>query len=244
VQCGDARSLGALLEEAGLAPNVSIPIPLDFDHIGDLSFGDRIVYAPVRRADGERANLILGLSRDLQVVGWAELSPTTGESTCAVNPWNGLLYIPGRDNTGRLEAYDVSVFVQRFGQPAQWGRRLDVSRTSRLDIQLRTPEGEKDGEGMQGVAFSANGRVYVTRSGDEPYVNSISVYNALTGRRFGSERIWNFPGDGDEIEGLAIHPLGVFYISVNDNDAEFPPFSQDNFDLYTLRFRTLDASEI
>ena len=245
VQHGDVRSLRQLLVEAELAPSTPIPIPLDFDHIGDLGIADPIVYAPVRRTDGEQPNLIMGLSRDLQVVGWAELSMTTGESTCAVNPWNGVLYIPGRDNPGRLEAYNISAFADRFRQPSQWGQVLAIRRMSKVvDIQLLTEEGKKVNEGMQGVAFSANGRIYVTRSGDEPYVNRIFVYSALTGRQFGAERVWNFPGNGDEIEGIAIHPSGVIYVSVNDNDKEFPPFSQDDFDLYTFRFRNLAASEV
>jgi hypothetical protein len=242
VDHGDRRSLRGLLEEAGLAPD--LPVPLDFDHIGDLGFADPIVYLPVRRKDEQRRHVIMGLSRDLRVVGWDELEMSSGESACAINPWNGLLYVPSRDDTGRLEAYDVAAFAERFGRPSQWGRELDVQRASHADIRLRTPAGANDGEGMQGVAFSANGRIYVTRSGDEPYINRIFVYNALTGRRFGAARVWNFPGDGDEIEGIEVHPSGVLYVAVNDNDAEFPPFSEDNFDLYTFRFRSLDASQV
>jgi hypothetical protein len=242
VRRGSSRTLGQLLEEAGLS--APLPIPVDYDHIGDLGYSDPLLYAPIRRTDADGPNLIMGLSRDLQVVGWAELSGTTGESTCAINPWNGLLYLPSGDDTGRLEAYTVAALVERFGRPSQWGRRVVLEAAPAANIQLLTPEGAPDGEGMQGLAFSANGRIYVTRSGDEPYINRIFVYNALTGRRFGSERTWNFPGDGDEIEGIAVHPAGALYLSVNDNDAEFPPFSQDNFDLYTLRFRTLGAREI
>lgn len=243
VSRGNRRSLLGLLAEAGLHPGTPLA-PLDFDHIGDLGFADPIVYVPLRRKDGERPNLIMGLSTDLEVVGWSELGATTGESTCAINPWNGLLYVPARDDTGRLEAYGVSTFTERFARRSQWGRPLDLARTSTADIQLRTGDGDNDGGGMQGVAFSANGRVYVTRSGDEPYINRIFVHGALNGRRFGAERIWDFPGDGDEIEGIAVHPSGVLYVGVNDNDAEFPPFTQDDFDLYTFRFRTLASSEV
>jgi hypothetical protein len=240
----DSRNLLELLQEAGLGPDGPLPLPLDFDHIGDLGFSDPIVYLPLRRTDEQRPNLIMGLSADLRVVGWAELELSTGESTCAVNPWNGLLYVPGRDDTGWLQAYDVAAFSERFGRPSQWGRRLEVARADEADIQLLTPQGGNDGEGLQGLAFSANGRIYVTRSGAEPYINRIFVYDALTGRRFGAERVWDFSGDGDEIEGIAVHPSGVLYVGVNDNDAEFPPFSQDDFDLYTFRFRTLDSSEV
>ena len=235
---GDSRSLRELLVEAGLSAD-------DFDHIGDVAFSDAIVYLPMRRAGDQPRHLIMGLSTQLTVVGWAELSATTGESACAINPWNGLLYLPGDDDSGRLEAYDVSAFAERLRQPSQWGRRIDVVRTPGSDIRLRTPEGENEGgDVMQGVAFSANGRIYGARSGDGPFVNRISVYSALTGRRFGDERVWNFPGDGDEIEGLEVHPSGVLYVSVNDNDGETPPLSQDDFDLYTFRYRTLDPSEV
>jgi hypothetical protein len=234
---GDRRSLRALLQEAGLA--AAVPF---FDHVGDLNFASSLVYAPIRRSGGEGPNLMLGLSRDLRVVGWAELPASAGESTCAVNPWSGLLYVPGRDDTGRLEAHGVSAFVRRLGEPSRWGRRLEVVPAPRANIQLRTPAGDDDGEGLQGMSFSANGRIYVTRSGDEPYVNRISVYSALTGRRFGARR-WDFPGDGDEIEGVAVHPAGVLYVAVNENDLE-SPFSQDDFELCTFRFRTLEASEV
>jgi hypothetical protein len=96
---------------------------------------------------------------------------------------------------------------------------------------------------MQGVAFSVNGRVYVTRSlGDGPWNNLIYVYSALTGRRFGEGREWDFPGSGDEIEGIAIHPSGVLYVAVADNDNE--TFDTDDFDLYTFRFRSLGPAEV
>ena len=241
VRRGSGRTLGELLKEAGLSAPPQIPVV--YDHIGDLGYSDPLLYVPIRRTD-DGPNLIMGLSRDLRVVGWAELSGTTGESTCAINPWNGLLYLPRRDDTGRVEAYTVTAFLERFGRSSQWGRRLELQPVSTADIQLLTPEGAHDGEGMQGLAFSANGRIYVTRSGSGPYINRTFVYNLLTGQRFGAERIWNFPGQGDEIEGIAVHPAGVLYVSVNDNDAEFTPFSQDDFDLYTFRYRTLAASEV
>jgi hypothetical protein len=242
VRRGSSRTLGQLLADGELSD--PLPILPTYDHIGDLGYADPLLYAPIRRTDGDGPNLVMGLSRDLRVVGWAELCVTTGESTCAINPWNGLLYLPPRDETGLLEAYNIGPFVERFGRPSQWGRRLELETVPAAKIQLRTPEGACDGEGMQGIAFSANGRIYVTRSGGEPYINRIFVYNALTGQRFGAERTWNFPGRGDEIEGIAVHPAGVLYVSVNDNNAEFPPFSQDNFDLYTFRYRTLAATEV
>jgi hypothetical protein len=42
----------------------------EFDHIG-------------RRTNKKRPHMIMGLSMDLRVIGWAELSMTTGESTGA-----------------------------------------------------------------------------------------------------------------------------------------------------------------
>jgi hypothetical protein len=232
---GSSRHIDDLLEEAGL--------PDEYDHFGDLGFRGSIVYVPVRRVDEERPHLIVGLSTQLRVVGWAELSSTTGESACAVNPWNGYLYVPGRDNSGRLEAYDRSPFDARLGQPSLWGRRLSIARRQASDIRLRTPAGANDGGGIQGFAFSANGRIYVTRSlGDGPWNNLIYAYNALTGRRFGDGREWDFSGSGDEIEGISIHPSGVLYVAVADNDPEW--IDTDDFDLYTFRFPTLAATEV
>jgi hypothetical protein len=36
----------------------------------------------------------------------------------------------------------------------------------------------------------------------------------------------------------------VFYVAVADNDREIPPFQQDDFDLYTFRFRNLSADQV
>lgn len=231
---GPSRHIDELLDEADL--------PRDYDHLGDLGFRDSVIYIPIRRSDRQPPHLLMGLSTDLRVVGWTLLDPATGESTCAVNPWNGLLYLPSLDNSGRLEAYDTSAFDERREQPTQWGREISVTRRS-ADIQLRTPQGEKDRSGMQGISFSANGRIYVTRSlGNGPWNNLIYVYSALTGRRFGDGREWDFSGRSDEIEGISIHPSGVIYVVVADNDPEW--IDTDDFDLYTFRFRTLDASEV
>jgi hypothetical protein len=151
--------------------------------------------------------VIMGLSRDLRVVGLGRTRHVVRRvGVCDQSLERAALCAePGRH---RLEAYDVAAFAERFGRPSQWGRELDVQRASHADIRLRTPAGANDGEGMQGVAFSANGRIYVTRAGDRPYVNRIFVYNALTGRRFGVARVWNFPGDSDEIEGIECPPVG------------------------------------
>jgi hypothetical protein len=232
---GASRHIDELLDEAGLPP--------EYDHLGDLSFKGSVVYVPLRRADDDAPHVIVGVSTQLQVVGWDELSSTTAESVCGFSPWNGLLYLPARDNSGRLEAYDTRGFDERLGQPSQWGRRLSVGRRQLADIQLRTPDGAKDPGGMQGVAFSANGRIYITRSlGDGPWNNLIYVYSALTGRRFGDGREWDFPGRSDEIEGLEVHPSGVLYVIVADNDPEW--IDTDDFDMYTFRFRTLAPAEV
>jgi hypothetical protein len=232
---GASRHIDELLDEAGL--------PSDYDHIGDLAFNNSVVFAPVRRADGDGPHLIVGLSTELHVVGWAELSSTTAESACGFSQWNGLLYVPARDNSGQLEAYDAGAFNARLGQSSQWGRRISVSRRPSDDIQLMRPDGAVDRGGMQGVAFSRNGRIYVTRSlGDGPWNNLIYVYSALTGRRFGDGREWDFPGSSDEIEGIEVHPSGVLFLVVADNDPEW--LDTDDFDMYTFRFRTLMPTEV
>jgi hypothetical protein len=100
-----------LLAEAGLAA--------DFDHIGGLGDADRVVYAPISHESKRPPHLLLGLASDLRVVGYAVLESITGESACAVNPWNGLLYLPSTDEWGRLEAYDISAFGDRFDRPDQ-----------------------------------------------------------------------------------------------------------------------------
>lgn len=231
---GGSRHLDNLLNEAGL--------PADYDHIGDLGYADGIVYAPIRRQSGP-PHQVLGLTPDLQVVGRVQLESTSGESGCAINPWNGLLYLPSAAVSGRLEAYDVSEFRDRLDRPAQWGQPVPTPRRSAADLRLRTPTGTPEPQGVQGVAFSANGRVYVTRSlGDGPWNNLIYIYSVLTGRRFGPGREWDFPGSGDEIEGLAVHPSGVLYVVVADNDNEW--LDTDDFDLYTFRFRSLAPDEV
>lgn len=231
---GARRHLDELLAESGL--------PAKYDHLGDLGFKNHILYAPVRCSDGP-PHLLLGLSETLQVVGWTDLSTATGESACAVNPWTGLLHLPAADNSGRLHAYDITAFEERLGTPSAWGRRLSAVRRADADIELRTPAGISDRGGLQGVAFSPNGRIYVTRSlGEGPWNNLLYVYSALTGRRFGTGREWDFNGSGDEIEGIAVHPSGVLYIVVADNDPEW--LDTDDFDLYALRFRNHPASEV
>jgi hypothetical protein len=232
---GVRRNLDELLDEAGL--------PHEYDHLGDLGFADSVVYVPVRRSAHEPPHLLLGLSTTLQVIGWAELSSTTGESACAVSPWNALLHLPDKNDDGCLEAYDISPFADRLGQPMLWGRRIEVSRRPWADIQLRTLQGARDLLGMQGVAFSANGRIYVTRTFEAvfgTYSNHIYVYSALTGRRLDHSRKWDFSGSMDEIEGIVVHPSGVLYLVVADNNV----VDTDDFDLYTLRFKNLVAAEV
>jgi hypothetical protein len=231
---GSSRHLDDVLDEAGL--------PAAYDHIGDLGYADGIVYAPIRH-ESDPPHQLLGLSRDLRVVGRAELDPTTGESGCAIHPWNGLLYLPSVAVPGRLDAYDITAFRERLDRPAEWGARLPLPRRSAADLRLRTPQGTPEPEGVQGVAFSAHGRAYVTRSlGDGPWNNFIYVYSVLTGRRFGAGREWDFPGSGDEIEGLVVHPSGVLYVVVADNDNEW--LDTDDFDLYAFRFRGLTPYEV
>ena len=123
------------------------------------------------------------------------------------------------------------------------GDSVAVTRRPDDDIQLTTPTGVKDEEGIQGLAFSTNGRIYVTRSlGEGPWNNLIYVYNALTGQRFGEGREWDFSGSNDEIEGISVHPSGVLYVAVADNDTE--AIDTDDFDLYTFRFQHLGIDEV
>jgi hypothetical protein len=59
---------------------------------------------------------------------------------------------------------------------------------------LRQPTAEYAGRHpgaarLQGIAFSASGRIYVTRSlGTGPWNNHIYIYSGLTGRRLGAAR--------------------------------------------------------
>ncbi|SNT48816.1 hypothetical protein SAMN05421812_107143 [Asanoa hainanensis] len=232
---GASRHIDDLLDEAGL--------PDEFDHIGDLGHAGGVVYAPIRHESHEPPHQIFGLSPDLRVVGRARLADTSGESGCAVHPWNGLLYVPSVTVPGRLEAYDVAGFRDRLARPADWGRPILMPRRPLADLLLRTPGGEPEAQGVQGFAFSVNGRAYVTRSlGDGPWNNFVYAYSVLTGRRFGPGREWDFPGRGDEIEGIVVHPSGVLYLVVADNDNE--TFDNDDFDLYTFRFRSLPPDQV
>jgi hypothetical protein len=234
VSLGPSRDLDELLDAADP--------PGEYDHIGDLGFRDSIVYVPIRRATHRPPHLLLGLSTNLWVVGWSLLDEDTGESTCAVSPWNRLLYVPTAEDTGCLVAYDTTAFDERLDRPQDWGGPVRLTRREDADIQLRTPQGTRHRLGMQGLAFSANGRIYVVRSFDAifgAYSNHMYVYSALSGRLLGDSHKVNFPGARDEIEGIEVHPAGVLYVAVNDNDVD-----SDDFHLYSFRFPNLTAAQI
>jgi hypothetical protein len=182
------------------------------------------------------------LSTNLEVVGWSLLEEGTGESTCAVSPWNRLLYVPTAEATGGLVAYDTAAFDERLDRPQDWGRPVQLTRREDADIQLKTPQGTRHLLGMQGLAFSANGRIYVVRSFDSifgTYSNHMYIYSALSGRLLGDSRKVDFPGSRDEIEGIEVHPEGALYVAVNDNDVD-----SDDFDLYAFRFPNLTAAQV
>ncbi len=216
------------------------------DHIGDLAYANGLLFAPLRSLRGP--HVIVGLNEGLRVVAWGELAQSAADYLCAVHPWNGLLYVMGGGSqSDQLEAYDVALFLAARDRSAEWGRRVSLPRNEGATIRLTKPNGTADAQGGQGVAFSANGRIYVTRALEHSVLgrtlhwhNRIYVYSALTGRRFGDGREWDFAGRLDEIEGVSVDPSGVVYVAVRNKNL----FATDDFDLFAFRFTNLTPNSV
>ena len=238
---------------AGLREGTDIAAE-ELDHIGDLGFGHNLLFVPVRNVT-KTGHVLFATNIDFTVIGYARLADDTGDSWCAVNPWNGLLYLPHSADHTHWLAFDVSSFVERLADQASWGNALTIERNGERDFHLSTLDGKDPTlDGTQGIAFSTTGTVYVTRTdfgflpGGAPFTNFIHVFSSLTGRRFSDGitgvlgddsviggtiagiREIDFGGIGDEIEGLTFHPSGTIYLAVAEHD----PLGDDDYELYAV----------
>ncbi|MBE9569243.1 MAG: hypothetical protein IMF11_01335 [Proteobacteria bacterium] len=205
-----------------------------FCHCSDIDYFDGLTFVIVRYGGDDPPYLLLALSENLEVVGYSWLSPETGDSWCAISPWNGLLYTPSDQNAHLLIPYDVSEFYKVLPYPHKWGKRVNINLKEKGFI-LRKEDGSLDDEvnSHQGIAFSQNGRLYITRyNGNGPWYNYIHIYNALTGVRLGVSEEYDFPDFWDEIEGISIHPTGIIYIAVAINQNIFT----DRFQIYGFKY--------
>lgn len=213
-----------------------------YKHMGDLGYLNGMLIAPLEHTDHAHV-LLLALNDDLDVIGYSTVPKQTGDAWCAFNSWNGLLYLSQRDSEGHLQALDVSGFFQLLDHPDQYGSLVDTPYVEGRDLVLKGENGIPDHiEGIQGLTFSQDGCLYLTwwycrtrftgPFWDEcvDYANHLRIYNALTGMRLG-DREYDFSGAYDEIEGISIHPSGVLYIAVAENDV----WDSDEFDICAVR---------
>jgi hypothetical protein len=220
-------SLGDVVTAAGLNKN-------DYDHIGDVAYFRGMLFVPVRHTSEKPPHVLFCLSENLEVIAFAKVVEST-DSWCAVNPWNQALYMPDAKDASRLNAYDISSILDISQQRDKWGYQ-HVLKHLHSYMRLKQ-DGSPDTFGSQGCCFSANGRMYLTSAKKhaltlrpDTWDNYVYVYDTLTGVRL-SVRKTDFRGDYNEIEGISIHPSGVIYIAVADNDA-----STDEFKIYAFRF--------
>lgn len=217
----------------------------EYDHIGDIDYFGGLIFAPIRHYElvtvgpfrdskSKPPHILLALSKNLEVVGYCFLSMETGDSWCAINPWNRLLYMPNTSDTTSLLTYDVSVFYKVLHDDRHtWGKNVSI-RLHNKGFQLKKEDGSPtEVTNIQGAVFSQNGRLYIPRyNGDGPWYNYLHVYNALTGIRLSVSPEYDFPGGLDEIEGISIHPSGVIYVAVAINDI----LSTDEFEIYAFKY--------
>ena len=219
--------LHELINAAGLNKN-------DYDHIGDVDCFQDMLFVPIRRKGNTPPHLLFGLSKDLEVVSFADVVESS-DSWCTINPWNRALYMPDDKDSHCLNAYDVSSFLDILPRRNEWGHRQVLNRLKNKSFTLRKEDGSIDTSGgFQGCFFSANGRMYLPRAASYTWGwrNYLHVYETLTGVRLNVSQEYDFPSTWDEIEGISIHPSGVIYIAVADNDE----IGTDEFWVYAFRF--------
>lgn len=215
-----------LVKAAGLDKN-------NYRHIGDLSYLNSVLIAPLKHKDNLHV-LLLALNEDLCLIGYAFLPKGISDAWCAFNPWNRLLYMSNEGKSEYLSAFDTSEFFQLLAHPDQYGSCVNIAFLEDRNLALYDKNGNPDQiESVQGSVFSGNGQIYVTWcvGHDSTYDNYLRVYNMLTGMRLG-EKEYDFEGSMDEIEGISVHPSGVIYIAVCDND--WP--TTDEFEIHAFKY--------
>lgn len=235
-----SKSISELLSELNIANK-------NYDHIGDIDFFEDILFVNLRYKKNLKNPLLLALSENLEVIGYSLLPVDVKDAWCAINPWDQMLYVEKNNNAGPtiLAVYDISRLLKLKNQLWRWGQRCSVKFKKNYSfLRNGAPESVPS---IQGIVFSANGRIYVTRYFQSQKLcvlgmgcktvgwrNYISVFSSLTGEILDTSNEINFLGAGDEIEGLSIHPSGVIYISVADNDGLFG--GSDEFEIHAFRY--------
>lgn len=206
----------------------------NFDHIGGIGWCDGLLFASIRDGGNKKAHIVLGLSRNLDVVGYSWLAKGTADAWCAVNPWNRLLYMSTEESARYFIIYDISEYFRVLTQPDKWGRQVSMPLTQKKFLLYKNNGEPDEATSVQGTVFSPNGRLYVAWYVEHPtyWTSHLRVYNALTGVRL-DDKTYDFSGVGDEIEGLTVHPSGYIYVAVADND--WP--STDEFELHAFKYR-------
>ncbi|CAA6807415.1 MAG: Unknown protein [uncultured Thiotrichaceae bacterium] len=212
-----------------------------FDHIGDIDYYNSMLFLSIREKDG-CAPLLLVLSESLDVICYSRLSSSV-DYWCAINPWSGVLYaapiICSEDKGyGYLNAFDITGIINNFHNRDTWGGYIEVSLMKNNKFRFyEYNNGIDTARSFQGITFSNNGFMYTTTAKlfyngfwGKRWDNSMRVYNALTGKYLG-KKDFDFEGAGDEIEGLSIHPSGIIYVAVADNDA-----SDDEFEIHAFKY--------
>jgi outer membrane protein assembly factor BamB len=206
-------------------------IPWPADHVGDPDYHNGKIYVPVESSSTPHVWI---LDTNLVNLGVLELDASSKQGTrmpwCAINPWDGYLYTsifansdPDKGDYGladRLYVYDPNhnfLFKKEFPLVG-WGAAL---------------------HNVQGGCFSNNGHIYIS-TGSISTRGYVHAYSALNGQYLGQCFVpsdWS-PGEGEEMEGLAICHLTVggkdVYVHAIVLDNDWMPGDQD--DVYLKSF--------
>lgn len=205
-------------------------------HFGNIDFSDGVLFVPVLAKDSTQNSRLLAFTIDLRLIGWAEFvgkkdSKNTG--WCAVDPWNRDVLYCSDDSTHFFYAYDVSGFYDLLSKSEEWPKRLDITLLPRT-IRLVSREGQPYtiSGSLQGVAFSPQGRFYVSQARRTVgWDNHLLCFDALTGVCLGTIHV-DHPDSttvGEELQGPEYHDGGI-YIPYLDNDG-----TGDEIDIVKMR---------
>lgn len=213
-----------------------IPCPGDYDHCGagclyKAPTGETMLLIPI---EGNGPPIIAVLTENLEPCGFAGLSQKQDNNAawCAINPWDGQLYVCDDVEYPSLYAYDPFGLVELYNYGYAGGgtelyctKRFALldsdGRPARFGSTVFNMAGPvwKPGS-QQGGAFSSNGRFYLAHCNVHPgplgdhYHNYIHVFDVLTGRKLGAREIHT--DTYQEIEGIALVDDWL-YISIYQN---------------------------
>lgn len=204
-----------------------------YDHMGDIAYYNGLVFVPFEPTNWDRWAVLLAFSTDLKLVGWAQLSGKKDyhAAWCAVNPWDECVYTSdGSADVSYFYVYDVSALYKLLAQNIFQKQIVIKPKAKKFHIYKDKPHGTPDKlRDIQGVAFSPNGRIYITLASVSQRIagkavawdNNMACYDALTGVRLGYMEIPHPDSTtvGEELEGITIHKdLKNVYIAYLDNE--------------------------